>query len=54
MLSESLHSELNRIDILCQWDSNLNDDTFAFSDPEVGKYNPIKEVNLLERLLPRK
>ena len=38
-------SNLNCIDIL--WDSS--DEIFVLADPEVGKFIPLKEVNLLER-----
>ena len=41
-------SNVNRIDILC----DCSDEIFVFADPEVGKYIPIKEVNLLEKLPP--
>ena len=39
-------SNLNHIDILC----DCSDEVFIFADPEVGKYIPIEEINLLERL----
>ena len=39
-------SNLNHIDTLC----DCSDEVFVFADPEVGKYIPIKEVKLLERL----
>jgi len=38
--------DLNRIDIL----RHLSDNIFVVADPEVGKFIPIEEVNLLEML----